>query len=277
LITPIPIRVNSGRRMFSLCPGESIRARWATATDWAYARFSPAREYVIPALLSLSNGDPLTGDSWLKYFNVNISWECDRATGTRRSSNTSASIPRCVRSSLTRSKSWRSATGSGASSMPSGRSRRSVWSSPIRVTRIGEPPSCPMNDSICGWKATISAFTKRPVRLASTAAFTSLPIGRASIARIATATMKSERTAAGSVPRIRSAIPRGLRRTSATIGRIARWPAAEKRASATTMVTTNPIVAATGFGRPVSVSTSAVAGPANASAAATARIHDARL
>ena len=30
LITPIPIPVNSGLRMFSLGPGESMRARWAT-------------------------------------------------------------------------------------------------------------------------------------------------------------------------------------------------------------------------------------------------------
>jgi hypothetical protein len=34
--------------------------------------------------------------------------------------------------------------------------------------------------------------------------------------------MKRERIAAGTVPRIRSAIPSGLRRTSPTIGRIAR-------------------------------------------------------
>jgi hypothetical protein len=43
------------------------------------------------------------------------------------------------------------------------------------------------------------------------------------------------------------------------------------------MVTTNAIVAASGLGKPVSVCTNAAAGPANARAAATARIHDARL
>ena len=62
------MRVNSGRRMFSRCPGESINARCATATDCAYARFSPARAYVIPAAFSRSKGEPAIGDSWLKYF-----------------------------------------------------------------------------------------------------------------------------------------------------------------------------------------------------------------
>src|SRR5438309_8156187 len=75
LITPIPIRVNSGRRMFSLWPGESMSARCATDIDWAYARFSPALVYVTPAAFNLSKGEPETGDSWLKYLSLNISSE----------------------------------------------------------------------------------------------------------------------------------------------------------------------------------------------------------
>src|SRR6266849_3636314 len=48
-------------------------------------------------------------------------------------------------------------------------------------------------------------------------------------------------------------------------------------ASATTTVTTKPIVAASGVGPLARISTIVIAGPSNASAAVTARTHDARL
>ena len=105
----------------------------------------------------------------------------------------------------------------------------------------------------------------------------SLPTGSASIARIATATTKSVRMAEGIIPRTRSSGLIGVRRMSATIGRMARYPAMENSISASTMTTKNPTVAATGFGRWTSASTTVAAGPAKAMAAATARTHDARL
>jgi hypothetical protein len=59
------------------------------------------------------------------------------------------------------------------------------------------------------------------------------------------------------------------------MGRIAMYAAAEKSASTTMIVRTKPTMAASGLGNPATASMKLAAGPWNA--AATARIHEARL